>query len=126
MNPFDAWRALGMAGKAVAVGLALLILVGLWWAILGRPAHDRRIAAEARGAAIVASGQAKAAQDAIGVITAHEKAEAATDYQAKEAEDAIRAAPEDQRNAVALSRLCLSDAASRQPACVELLKSRPR
>lgn len=102
---------------AVAV---LVIVVWAWWIVIGGPAHDRRKAAEATAGAVVATGQVKAAEDAAAVTG--NQAEKEIDRAELDArnEAAIRSGELDPRVAV-----CLRDSARRQPACVELLKSRP-
>jgi hypothetical protein len=132
MNPLKtAWRTLGLAGR-IAAGLAVLvILITVWWLIIGRPAHDRRVAAEAKAAAIVATGQAAAARDAVAIVTDSAKTERAIDAQTQENSDAIHAAPgagaqvDPGVDAAGRRALCLRHALRDQPACVKLLGPRP-
>lgn len=116
-------RLLSPTRWAIVGGILLLAFVAIWF-VLTEPGRQRQKAAEARVASELSQAAAGSARDAVGTVTKRADTEAQIDRSTTEAEDAIRQAPDDQRNAVALARLCLRDAYASDPACVQLRRSR--
>lgn len=117
----------------IVIGLvvALALVATIWW-FLTEPGRQRDRANRATAGRVVAEGQAKAAQDAVGVITGQGGRESATDKLTQENRDAILNSPgadvpiNPDLDARARRALCLRDAYRDQPACVRLLGSDPR
>lgn len=121
----EAARFFSPTAWAACAGLALVLAGLVWWG-LTEPGRHKQKAAEATAGSHYAGAATASAKDA--AVTTSERAarEAEIDHQSKEAEDAIRHAPDAERNAVARARLCMRDAYARDPACVELRRSDPR
>jgi flagellar biosynthesis/type III secretory pathway M-ring protein FliF/YscJ len=124
MNVREIPRLLTPARWAL-VGAILLVVAAAVWFVLIEPGRQRQRAAEAKAEAELSAAAGASARDALKTYSQARDREWTTDQQAKEAEDEIRAAPDDDRNAIARARLCMSDAYARDPSCVELRRSRP-
>lgn len=121
----EAIRFLSPTAWAVSALLALVLAGLVWWG-LTEPGRQKQKAAEATAASQYAGAATASARDAAQTTSERSAREAEIDHQSKEAEDAIRHAPDAERNAVARARLCMRDAYARDPACVELRRDDPR
>lgn len=121
----EALRLFSPTAWLVSAAVALALGGLLWWG-LTEPGRQKQKAAEATAASQYAGAATASAQDAARTTSERAAREAEIDQQSKEAEDAIRHAPDAERNAVARARLCMRDAYARDPACVELRRVDPR
>jgi hypothetical protein len=117
---------LSPVGWLITVGLLAVLITCMWWLFIGGPAAARREAALARAEATMGTAHTESAKDAVGAVAAAGRRDAGIDQSVRETENAIRNAPEDQRGAIAVRALCLSDSARNDPACRQLRESRPR
>lgn len=106
-------------------GLAAFVIVFWAWWVITEPGRANRRADEAAASSEFANARTAATTDAIGAVIDRGRQESTIDANVKEAERELRQAPEDQRNAVALRRLCLSDSTRDDPACRALREPRP-
>lgn len=100
------------------VGVIFALAFFAAWYVLTEPGRANRRAAEAKADSALSGSAAASAKDAAKTVAGSQDREWTIDKQAQEAENAIRNAPEDQRNRVALDALCLSDSARNDPSCV--------
>jgi hypothetical protein len=118
------------AGWTIAGGVLIVIVAVLLWLVTA-PARHRQAAAEAHAGVVVAQGQARAASDAVGVVSKAGEREAQIDQTTRENHDAIVSAPGAEapvdpgvgdagRRAVCMRRSAHSD-----PACQRLLHAGP-
>lgn len=121
----EAARFFSPTAWAVSAALALVLAALVWWG-LTEPGRQKQKAAEATASSQYAGAATSSAKDAARTTSDRAAREAEIDHQSKEAEDAIRNAPDAERNAVALARLCMRDAYARDPACAELRRADPR
>jgi hypothetical protein len=110
-------RMFSPARWALIAVVAVSVLFALWW-FWTEPGRANRRATEAKVDSALAGSTASSAKDAGKTIAGAQDREWTIDQQAQEAESAIRHAPEDQRNRVALDALCMSDSARNDPSCV--------
>ena len=110
------WILLAIAAAIIVIWLAVIFTA---------PGRSARAALEAKVGRVTAEGKAAASRDAVDVVVKGGQRDTMIDNQVREASNELRQAPEDERNRLALARLCMSDAARSQPACVELRNARP-
>lgn len=124
MNPFDAWRALGLAGR-IAVGVVVAIVVGLvlWrvWAFVDAP----RRAKEAETANRTATAYAASARAAMDLLTEQARREDITEKEIEDEVRRIQALPEAERYGASLAALCGMSAYRGDARCAELLRAHP-
>jgi type VI protein secretion system component VasK len=120
-------RALSPTAWLISAAALALILLTLWWLVIGGPAHDRRAAVKANAQATYARSRTDAAADAAGVVDqVHAAALQSADLTRKNADD-IHAAPgADQRLDPALNDagrrgMCQRPSYRRTAECVQLL-----
>lgn len=116
---------------ALTVALAGVVVVGGYWLIIGGPAHDRLVAAQAQATTVVSKGDTLAAQDAAGVVASQSTKDAAVDATTRTNDAQISAAPgatvrlDPKLDLAGRLSLCRRKAYSSSPACVALLKANP-
>lgn len=124
MNLTEIPRLLSPTRWAI-VGVIFALAFFAAWYVLTEPGRANRRATEAKADSALSGSAASSAKDAAKTVAGSQDREWTIDKQAQEAENAIRNAPEDQRNRVALDALCLSDTYARHPSCFELRRTRP-
>jgi hypothetical protein len=108
-----------------------LIFALLVWLLILKPEHDRQAAAMAGVDAQIAQAVVGNTRDAGRIALDQVRREAEIDEQTRNSRDAILSAPgaHDPINPAlhdaALERICLRDAARRDPACVKLRRANP-
>lgn len=118
MNPF---RTFGLAGQLLLAALILIVLAVL---VRCAAAPDRARARADRAAAVLAGGQAASTAQAMDIVAAAARRDAAADKLTQENADAIRTAPgagqvlDPRLNRAGLDGLCMRDAYRHSARCM--------
>ena len=119
MNPFDLWRGLGMAGKAVALAVAAIVVgMALWWAynVVTAPQRAREAELQSR----TDRAHTDAARDAVNTVTERGRVDAQTQDKINEAIKEIRAIPPAERDDATIRALCVLESTRSDPRCARL------